>query len=248
VAKDQNAYLYGIVACQVGEIAGHPDGIFGQKVQLLPVGDVGVILSYLDPDCPEVGLEDAVQHMRVLETAMAKTTVLPIRFGTIAESVPELKKMIIQSQFAIKKELNRLKDHYEVGIKGYWRKAKIIEELEREKDYPGLVEQAKNNPQAGLELGQRVEAVVNGWREKLVDRFHPELARLATASELGEIMSVELIYNGAFLVTQEQDLRLKSQLLAIVEQKLEDRFEFHYTTKLPPYNFVRLNLHWGRRQ
>jgi hypothetical protein len=135
-----------------------------------------------------------------------------------------------------------------VGVKGYWRKEKIVAELKREKDYDVLLEQAKNDPQSGIELGQRVEAIVNEWRNKIEARYHPKLAEIATESTLGETMSVEMIYNGSFLVKPEQDRQLKERLLEIADQKLEQRFEFNYTTKLPPYNFVKLNLHWGNKQ
>jgi hypothetical protein len=246
--KKQSAYLYGITSLQIGEIDCRGVGTPPQEVRLIPVGGVGVVLSYLSPDFGEVGIEDAIHHMRVLENTMQKSTVLPIRFGTLAESLDELKKMITRNEFAIKKELYRLKDKYEVGIKGYWRKEKIVAEMKHEKDYEALLAQTKNDPQSGIELGQRVEAIVNDWRDKIEAKYHPKLAEVATESTLGETMSVEMIYNGSFLVKPEQDLQLKERLLEIADQKLEQRFEFHYTTKLPPYNFVKLNLHWGNKR
>jgi hypothetical protein len=246
--KEQSAYLYGITSLLIGELDCRGVGTPPQAVRLMPVGGVGVVLSYLSPDFGEVGIEDALHHMRVLEKIMEQATVLPIRFGTLAESLDELKKMIRRNEFAIKKELYRLKDKYEVGVKGYWRKEKIVAELKREKDYDVLLEQAKNDPQSGIELGQRVEAIVNEWRNKIEARYHPKLAEIATESTLGETMSVEMIYNGSFLVKPEQDRQLKERLLEIADQKLEQRFEFNYTTKLPPYNFVKLNLHWGNKQ
>jgi hypothetical protein len=245
--QKQSAYLYGITAVQLGEVDCNGIGNPAQKVHIVPIGGVGVVLSYLSPDFGEVNIENAVQHMRVLENVMEKTAVLPIRFGMLVESMAELKQVIVRNEFAIKKELARLKSKYEVGIKGYWRQEKVVAELRQQKDYLALLEQAKESSQAGMELGQRVETVVNGWRDKFANNYHPELARIATESILGETVSVEMLYNGSFLVKPEQDFQLKERLLEIADVKLDQCFEFHYTTKLPPYNFVKLKLHWGNQ-
>jgi hypothetical protein len=243
----KSAYLYGITTLQHDESGGDGIGTPAQKVYVVPIGGVGVILSYLSPDFAEVNIEDAVQHMRVLENMMSQTTVLPIRFGTLTESMAELKKVILRNELAIKRELARLKNKYEVGIKGYWRQEKVIAELRQQKDFAALLEEAKQNREAGMVLGQRAEAIVNDWRAKFAAKYHQELAGIAIANILGEAGSVEMIYNGSFLVKPEQDLQLKERLLEIADKKLDQRFEFHYTTKLPPYNFVKLKLHWGKK-
>lgn len=245
--QKQSAYLYGITTLQVSKLDCDGIGNPAQKVYFAPFGGVWVVLSYLSPDFGEVSIEDAVQHMRVLENVMTQAPVLPVRFGTVAESMAELEKVIIRNELAIKQELDRLEGQYEVGIKGYWRQEGIVAELKTAKDYVALLEQAQHDPQAGIELGQRVEAIVNEWRQEFETKYHPELARIATESILGEAMSVEMLYNGSFLVRPEQDPQLKERLLEIADRKLEQRFEFHYTTKLPPYNFVKLKLHWGNK-
>jgi hypothetical protein len=98
-----------------------------------------------------------------------------------------------------------------------------------------------------MTLGQRVEAIVNEWRANFAAKYHQELSGIATESLLGEAGSVEMIYNGSFLVKPEQDQQLKERLMEIADTKLDQRFEFHYTTKLPPYNFVKLKLYWGNK-
>lgn len=245
MGKKQGAYLYGITSMQVGEIECPGIGNPPQAVHLVPAGSGAIILTYLTPDFSDVSIEDAVQHVRVLEKVMATAPVLPVRFGTIVESLSDIKRMVASHEFVIKKELNRLKGKYEVGVKAYWRKEVVIAELQQSKDYATLVEQAQHNSQTAIELGQRIETIVNDWRVKFEEQFHPELARLATDHTVGEAMGVEMIYNGSFLVTPEQDHRLKDKVVEIAEKKLNSKMEFHYTTNLPPYNFVKLKLHWG---
>ncbi|TCL56794.1 gas vesicle protein GvpL/GvpF [Hydrogenispora ethanolica] len=245
MGKKQGAYLYGITAMQVGEVDCPGIGTPPQKVHLVPAGGVGLIITHLSPDFEDVSIEDAVQHVRVLENVMAKSPVLPIRFGTVAESLADLKRMVASHEFVIRKELNRLKGKYEVGVKAYWRKEVILEELQQSKDYSTLVEQAQQDSRTAIELGQRIESIANEWRSKFEEQFHPELARLTTDSIVGEAMGVEMVYNGSFLVTPEQDQRLKEKVVDIAEKKLASKIEFHYTTNLPPYNFVKLKLHWG---
>ncbi|MGD8400602.1 MAG: GvpL/GvpF family gas vesicle protein, partial [Bacillota bacterium] len=206
----QNAYLYGITTLQIGKVDCDGVGTPAQKAHLVPIGGVGVILSYLSSEF-EVNIDDAVRHMRVLENVMDRTTVLPIRFGTLTGSMAELKKVILRNELAIKKELARLKNKYEVGIKGYWRQEKVIAELRQQKGFASLLEEAKQSREAGMTLGQRVEAIVNEWRANFAAKYHQELSGIATESLLGEAGSVEMIYNGSFLVKPEQDQQLKER-------------------------------------
>jgi hypothetical protein len=245
MGKKQSVYIYGIASKELQAVECQGIGNPPQPVRVEPLGSVTVILTYLTPDFEEVGIEDAVQHVRVLEKAMENATVLPIRFGTVADSLAEFKTMVISNQFAIQKELHRLKGKYEVGIKGYWRKETILEELRASKEYTALVEEAQQNSRAAMELGQMVEATVNEWRVRLEEQVHPLLARLAAESVISDATSVEMVYNSSFLVTPEQELRLKEKLIESAEKTLNNRIEFHFTTKLPPYNFIKLRLKWG---
>ncbi len=236
-------YLYGIIPAQFGLI---PDcsGVAGLKVYAVPVGGVSVLASYLESEPSDLSLDDAVKHVKVLETLMKQSTVIPIKFGTAVESFESLKKLILAKSDLLKKELHRLQNMYEVGIKAYWKKAAVLTELKaRFKDHTSLIAKAQLDPQAALELGQRVETVVEEFRAKMETAIHPYLSAVTADNTTGEMMSAEMLYNGSFLVNANQDHELKKRVEKTA-QKYPEIIEFHYTTRLPPYNFVKMNLAW----
>jgi hypothetical protein len=220
VKRNQEVYLYGIIPAQIGLVS-DCEGVANLKVHAVPVGGVAVLASYMDLEQPNLNIEDAVKHVKVLETAMNQSAVIPIKFGTVVESFEELKKLIQARSELLKKELQRL-------------------------DHASLIAKAQLVPQDALELGQRVEAVVNEFRTTMENTIHPYLSAVAEENTTGEMMSTEMLYNGSFLVNSLQDEALKKRVEKTA-QKYPEMIEFHYTTKLPPYNFVKMNLSRRRK-
>lgn len=241
--QNQEVYLYGIIPAQIGLVT-DCEGVAHLKVYAIPVGGVSVLASYLENELEDLNLEDAVKHVKVLETLMKESAVIPIKFGTAIDSLESLKKLIVAKSDLLKKELQRLKGKYEVGVKAYWKKETVLAELkQRFRDHGSLLAKAESDPQAALELGQRVEAVVNEFRTKMEKTIHPYLSAITEDNTTGEMMSAEMLYNGSFLVNANQDEELKKRVEKTAH-KYPELVEFHYTTWLPPYNFVKMNLSW----
>jgi hypothetical protein len=241
----QGIYLYGLVPLQIGAFPGCKGiGNPPLDVHTIPLGGVSVLASYLDPDISDIGIDDAVKHVKVLETMMGNSPVIPIRFGTVTESLEELKKLTTAKKDELKKELQRLDGKFEVGIKAYWRKEHLVSELaKRFIDQHALTAKAQLDPEAAITLGQRVQTVVDEWREDTENKMHPYFSQVTTDNMLGEPMSVEMLYNGSFLVNNEQETKLKIRVEEMAKKNGE-KIEFHYTTMLPPYNFVNIELSW----
>lgn len=240
-----DAYLYGIIPLKNGEIKGCEGiGEPGLGVFAVPVEGVSFLVSYLPKNFKEVEIDDAVKHVKVLEQLMDDYPVIPVKFGTVVKSFDHLKPMMRKNRSQIKSELKRLTHKYEVGIKAYWKKDFIQEQLKRVfEDLPVLQAQVETNPEAAVELGKRAEELINTYRDNLL-KLHRHLAQFTTDDFLGEPMSVEMVYNGSFLVDSEQDSALKQHLEAYADKNVE-KYEFHFTTHLPPYNFVEIELNLG---
>ena len=241
--KKRGVYLYGIIEADANPCL-DCDGIGRppQAVQVKEVAGFGVLVSYLTADFKELGLADSITHVKVLETAMRHSPVIPLKFGTVLKSLDDLSLILNAKKNNLKKEFQKLKGKFEVTIKAYWKQSYILNELaKRYQDIEFLAEQAQFNRLAAIELGKRVESVIEDLRLDIYDRIHGVLSKLAAGQYLAEPLGVEMIYNAAFLVTEEQELRLKRQLEEIAEWEQEN-VEFYYSTQLPPFNFTKLNL------
>ncbi|HBE80148.1 MAG TPA: hypothetical protein DDW65_20555 [Firmicutes bacterium] len=241
--QNREVYLYGITPAQIGLLS-DCEGVAHLKVYAVPLGGVSVLVSYMDSELEDLNLDDAVKHVKVLETVMKQSAVIPIKFGTAVKSIEDLRKPIMAQSDLLKKELQRLDGKYEVGVKAYWRKEAVLNELKKRfRDHASLLARAQLDPQTALELGQRVESVVNEFRDKMENTIHPYLSAVTTENTTDEMMSAEMLYNGSFLVDVNQDEQLKKRVEKTA-QKYPELVEFHYTTWLPPYNFVKMNLGW----
>lgn len=243
--KGQQVYLYGLIPSniKVPDIQGVANPPL--KVEVYPLDGVSLLVSHLPEDSGELSFEDTVKHFHVLEAIMRETTVLPFRFGTVTASLSQVADMLKSRHGLIEQELKRLEGFYEVGLKAYWKKDAILKELNRRYgDHRSLVLKAQLDREAAIELGQRVEQIVNEWRGRLSKRILPELNMLATASHTGESTTVEMLLNLSFLVNAGQEAKLNSRVQGFGEE-FGEQVEFHYTTGLPPYNFTKLELNWG---
>ncbi|HYH03230.1 MAG TPA: GvpL/GvpF family gas vesicle protein [Bacillota bacterium] len=246
--QTQRAYIYGITTLEANlSETLHGIGDLSVTITKLPSLGFGLIISNLPPDFGELEFEDTVKQVRVLERIMGQgMTVIPIRFGTVTKSLTDLVKSLQSHQTSIKRELQRLKGMTEVGVKVYWKKDKLKQELLQHSEYTPLVAKAQTDRTAAIELGQWIEQVVEEWRNLAISQLHEPMKKVAAGAVQGGITSVEMIYNGSFLVDSNQANRLQ-QVIQTLADKFGERYDFHCTTHLPPYNFVNLKINWSNQ-
>ncbi|BAF58607.1 hypothetical protein PTH_0426 [Pelotomaculum thermopropionicum SI] len=109
-------YVYGIVPLHPFQTA----AAAGRKVYLVPYRDIGAVVSEAAGGQWLPGEENYLAHEQVVEAAMAHTTILPMRFGTVLKSEQSVAEMLAGYYKQFKQHLGRLENCVEMGLKAIW--------------------------------------------------------------------------------------------------------------------------------
>lgn len=127
-----NVYLYALVSPgdALSDLA-RLTGVTPGPVQAADAGPYRLIYGAHDGSDILPARRRMLAHTRVLEALMARTTVLPMRFGIVADDLAEAQRLVAAQTAAIAPQMERLGGHVEVGLRVAWPREAALAELLR---------------------------------------------------------------------------------------------------------------------
>ena len=200
--------------------------------------------------------EKARAHEAVLDDALSRMTVVPMRLCTIYRSASQVEGMLVSEHHAFTDALRRLEGKAEWGVK-------LIAE-------PGAIERAavpggaenSEEPGAGsegaaymsrkrreAEIRKRADDVAEGW----ADVVHTRLAACASEALLNPLQNPEvsghtgeMLLNGVYLVEDRDAEAFRGAVDALSEEFRSRGARVELTGPWPPYNFVKSSIEAAR--
>jgi hypothetical protein len=248
---DSLLYIYGLVEDTAALAATDSPGagIAGAAVRLLPAGPFAALVSDVSPGPIAQTRRNMIAHTSVLERAIAKTNVLPVRFGTVAPDTAAFARCIAANANSFGTALREIEGRVELGIKASWREGVVYADIiAADAELCRLRDRLRTRPASEtyyerVELGRRVEAALVARRELETAAILAELLPLSERDVELHTLDGDMILNRAFLVRREQEALFDAQVQAVSERCAE-RISFRYIGPVPPYNFVRLQVSW----
>jgi hypothetical protein len=230
-------HVYGVVpASAMGELS-------EQGHRLIAHRDLAALVSAIDRD----GLRAASvlrAHWRVLEQAVAVTTVLPVRFGTVmADDDAVVAEFLEPAHDQLAARLADMAGKVQLTIKGFYEQdALMTGVVQRSPTIARLREQVRALPEAAgyykrIELGQLVAAEVERERERDANGIFERLRPLARAAKLEAPSTADAAVHAAFLVDETRVEEFDGAVAALGGE-LEGRIRLRYLGPLPPYSFT----------
>lgn len=239
-------YVYGVVRGDGAAPA--VAGIAGAPVELVAAGGVAALTSVAPDEYLEAGREELLTHSRVLEAALEKGTVLPMRFGVVFPDEGPLREQLLdEHRDDLLAQLAEMDGKVEITLKGlYYEGAVLREIIAADAEIAGLREAIAGLPEAAtyyerIRLGELVATAFTGLAERdaaaIVDALRPYAVDVAVGEPIHERMAV----NASFLV---EGARLDAFDRAVEEigKRQADRIRLRYTGPLPPHSFVELGV------
>lgn len=189
-------------------------------------------------------------HERVVEETMAHTDVLPVSFGSVAESDERVRSRLLSRRFdELHQYLEYVRGRVELGVRAHWNRERVFEEVVAENpEIRGLRENiAGRSPEATyyerIQLGEMTEATIVAKREAEADALLSALSPLAEETKVNKELTDMMVLNAAFLVDKTREQLFDAQVQSISETET-GRLILQYVGPVPPYNFVNLRVHW----
>lgn len=236
-------YVYGIVEPTASAPSG--EGIAGAPLGLVPGTGAAALVSDLEADQLRFGRDEILVHARVLERALERGTVLPMRFGVVMDGSDEIRRRLLEQHGSeLRTQLAELSGKVEVRIRGVYDEASLFRDVVGdEPEIAHLRQSVQGRPDDAtyyerIRLGELVAAAVERRRERDSEAILDVLARAALAVEVGQPSHERVVFNASFLVAKSALTQFDEALDSLADNE-GGRIRFKYTGPLPPHSFVQ---------
>jgi Gas vesicle synthesis protein GvpL/GvpF len=259
-AKDMGHYVYGVIGSAETDLPPDLTAVDPEHpVELVRLGGLAAITSRVS--LAEFGEEElrenlndlewleekARAHEAVLEAALARMTVVPLRMCTIYLSEAQVRDMLDRERALLDDALRRLEHKSEWGVKLICEPGALLRAASEEETAPGEHDVTEgtaymNRKRREAQARDEEDRVAAAWAQKV----HERLASLAAEAHRNPLQSPEvsghegeMLLNGAYLVADAdlERFRERVDLLDVEFGRLGAAVEL--TGPWPPYNFVQ---------
>jgi hypothetical protein len=220
--------------------------VAGASVRVVSDDGTAALVSDLADRQLELGRDEVLTHARVLEEALQRGTVLPMRFGVVLEGDEEVKARVLEPHATeLRDQLARFSGRVEVNIRATYEEEIVMREvLAENQQIASLREAIRGKPEDAtyyqrIELGERVAEAVERKRELDAEQIVAALSVAADAVEVSPPAHERVAVNASFLVARDR-LKEFDEVLDAFAEGQGGRLRFKYTGPLPPHSFVEL--------
>jgi len=236
--------VYGIVPAEtpLNEL---PAGVAGAPVGRVEVGKVAALVSPFDGPELRATRRDLLSHSAVLEHAVARGPVLPLRFGTVVAGDEEVASELLEpAHDELGKLLDRFQAFIELRVKAFYDEESVLREIVRSDPAVARMREAVRDVPDGarhpdqLRLGEAVARALDARRVDDTERIFGRLRSLAADSVLEENESL-LALTASFLVERRR-VREFDEAMDEIARHYDGVMTFKYLGPLPPHSFVSM--------
>ena len=226
-------YAYCLCEDSAAEASAGGRGVGGAEVSALRLGSLAALVSEFEGERVAVTRENVLAHSRVNARALAVTTPLPFRFGTLAEA-ERLAAYVAANEAGLREALARVSGHVEMG-------AKVLRAAAEAETRAGLAEEPGAAAGSGTAYLLAKRRAIEGG-EALMREAEGAAAWLAgVVSDLARESSVsvnpagQIVVRAAHLVERGRAAEYRARLRAAGERRPELRLLT--SGPWPPYSF-----------
>jgi Gas vesicle synthesis protein GvpL/GvpF len=247
----QALYVYGVV--DSGEVADLDLAAIGAEqasVRAVPHAGIAALVSETDATDLKAAQQLRV-HWHVLQEIAKRTTVLPVRFGTVVASEASVREEFLAPEAErLTALLERLSGKVQLSVKGFYEEEPLLREVVTGSPAVArMKERVDGLPEAAgyydrIRLGELVAAEIERRRERDTAAVLERLEPIAVAARAEAAGTTDTAVNAAFLVERSR-IEDFSGAVAQLADELSDRMRMRYVGPLPPYSFAETDVATG---
>ena len=230
-------------------------GINNRDIILIPYRDIAAAVSNTHlVNFDKIDKKELTQfiaaHDRVNFHLMKQHDVIPMRFGMVAESIEEIRSILIKAYIQFKAALERIAGKAEFVVQVFWNEKNILEKIIRENaEIQKLKKEAESKGKilgfaSKMKLGRAIFEALESCRKEYTADILRHLASFFPDFSASKLLDKEMIMNYSFLIGKTKESTLEFQLNRLAE-KYKDEVKFKYIGPMAPYSFAVINLSVG---
>jgi len=186
-------------------------------------------------------------HHKVLEKIMEKRTPLPIIFGTIADDLDAIQKILFHNRKICLENLARVAGKVEMGLRVIWDVPNIFEYLvqtdkelmeARNRFFGGSQEPDREEK---IELGRIFAQSLKAKREDYTEKVEKALSKYCCEIKRNRPYAERDVMNLACLVEREAKDAFEVGIFEVANM-FDNNFEFDFNGPWAPHNFVETDF------
>ena len=250
--KSGGKYVYAL-AQSAGSRTYDIYGIDEQAVYAISQGSVSAVVS----DCSRQKIRPErahlMAHKEVLRKLMLESTVLPMAFGTIADNLKAVRRMLTRSEETLLEKLKQVKGKVEMGLRVVWDVPNIFEYfVDHHPDLRAARDQVLGGnrvPQQAekIELGALFERIVNEDREAHYAIIEEVLVPVCAEIKRSPSPKLNEVVKLSCLVERERQKQLEDAVFKAA-RLFDNNFVFDFNGPWAPHSFVEMDLQLNSRR
>lgn len=192
----------------------------------------------------------AMRHEKVVEHFSRRTSVVPLRFGTIYLERAGVEQMLSERRTELRTIIERLRGREEWGLNIYTDRAKLLERIEtlspRLRELSGTA--AATTPGQSYLIRKKIDSMreveVREETKRVAVKVEQELSKISDGAKRLRVLKDEATEHGelaakfAFLVARKRFPGFRSAAERAAEEYDETGFRLELTGPWPAYNFA----------
>ncbi len=247
ILTDSKCHLYAIIQCGDALIFDKNNGL-DVPLRNIPYQEIGAVVGDFIPGQSAITPENVLHHERIIEQLMHHFTLLPVRFGTILADDREVVALLAARYAAFRRNLARVANRVEVGLKVLWPGEEIRQEIEVASPQVARIRAEVDLAGPGrnyLLKRLQAQAVIEEMRQRAIDlskTINRTLLVHAAEGTSDPLVSLYLMMSGHYLVERARVEPFR-QAVAKLESEQRDpkgtfSLRFLCSGPWPPYNFI----------
>ena len=243
---DPRYYLYAI-ADATAPIHYPGLGINGGVVYTIAFGAVAAVVSDIAEQRIRPERKHLSVHHAVTKRMMEDTTVLPVSFGTIADSAKALSGIIKINRKTFVEQLDRVRGKVEMGLRVMLDVPNIFEYLvSRHQELADLRDEIRGKPHGPnqndkIELGRRFDQLLTQDREHHTETVLAVLGPHCVEIKQNPVHEERDVMHLACLVDRGAQKDFEDGVFEAAS-KFDNNFSFDFNGPWAPHNFVSISL------
>lgn len=256
---EEGRYIYCIIGTNEKRSFGSIGiGGRGDEVHTVCYRDLAAVVSDSPIIKHSICRENTLAHQIVMEKVMKDCTVLPVRFGTIAEDKDGVapgerirEKVLKERSGEFKDLLKEMDGKVELGVKALWTNmetifGEIVEENKQIKKLKQKILKAKLPTQTRADtvaIGEMVKSALEAKKDKEEKEVLNVLKKISVDFRSNKVFGDKMITNAAFLIDKSREKQFDEEIDKL-EARYDGRIKFKYVGPVPPCNFVEIVVTW----
>jgi hypothetical protein len=183
-----------------------------------------------------------LRHQQVIEKVIDSYTIIPMRLGTYAFNIEEVKEILCKGYMKFKDIFRKIDNKIEIDVAATWNDLNsIIKEIGEAQEIKELKEKMMSKTEGisakdQIRIGSLIKNILDNKRERCALGIETELKNVSIDFRKHDLMDDRMIFNIAFLIDKDKKTEFErklDELNAIFNEKLN----FRCVGPLPPYSF-----------